>query len=424
MRFNLLIAFIFLFFYHGFTQTVNRLALEECYRMVLDAHPLQKQFGVLQQSSAVRLAQIDASRLPDLQWNSRARLQSDVVKFPLELPGANIPELPLYSLQSSVDAAYVIFDGGLSSARQRLERAALPAGEQALRVELEQLKPRLNELFLGVLLLREREAVLRNSLENLRSRRAAVEAGVRHGVALPGDADRLDVEVLRVETRIAESRSEQRAMLDALSAWIQLPLADDAVLELPAADLPALNGPAQRAEYRLFDLQKQHIAASEELIAASKKPRLSAWVQAGIGYPNPFNFFDNNLSPFGAAGIALSWRIHDWKQSDRDRELLSLQALSVDNQRAAFDRQLDAREAQLLSQIDDVAALMAKDEEIIALQNRILAQVQAQLERGAATATDYIEQQNALTQAQLALQNRRVQLQLTKINLLTLKGLL
>ena len=402
----------------------NILKLEDCYRMAREAHPFQRQYGVLQQGSAVRMAQIDASRLPDLQWNSRARLQSDVVQFPLELPGANIPQLPLYSVQSAVEANYPIWDGGISAARKTMEQAALAAEAQALSVELEQLKPRINDLFLGVLLLREQEAVLRNSMNSLEARRATVEAAVRHGAALPGEADRLQVEILRIESSIAGNRSEQQAALDALSVWIQMPVEADIELVLPAWDEAAMALPAQRAETRLFDLQKQRIAASEALIDAGKKPKLSAWAQAGLGYPNPFNFFDNELSPFGAIGLAFSWRIHDWKQAARDRELLSLQMLGIDNQSAAFDRQLEAREIQLRRQIEDTAALLAKDEEIIALQARILAQVEAQLERGTATATDFIEQQNAFTQAQLALQNRRIQLKLMDINLLTLKGLL
>jgi outer membrane protein TolC len=251
-----------------------------------------------------------------------------------------------------------------------------------------------------------------------------VEAAVRHGAALPGDVDRLQVEILRLEAGIAGNRSEQQAALDALSVWIQAPVEPDATLVLPTWDETTMALPAQRVETRLFDLQKQRIAASEALIDAGKKPKLSAWAQAGLGYPNPFNFFDNELSPFGAVGLAFTWRIHDWKQSVRDRELLSLQMLGIDNQSAAFDRQLEAREMQLRRQIEDTARLLAKDEEIIALQARISAQVEAQLERGTATATDFIEQQNALTQAQLALQNRRMQWQLLRVNLLTLKGLL
>jgi len=414
-----------LFFCTGFTQTVNRISLEECYRMAQSAHPFQRQLGVLQQSSAIRSGQIDAGRLPDLQWNARARLQSDVVKFPLEFPGIAIPELPLYSIQSTVDAAYIISDGGLAQARRSAEQAALPAEMQAVTVELEQLKPRINELFFGVLLLREREGILRNSLANLNTRRATVEAALRHGAALPGDVDRLQVEVLRLESRIAEAQSEMRAMLEALSVWIQAPVAEGAVLELPEqAEANMYPEPVQRAEHRLFDLQKNRIAAAEGLIAAGKKPRLSAWAQAGLGYPNPFNFFDNDLSPFGAVGLAFSWRIHDWKQSDRERELLTLQSLTIDNQRAVFDRNIEVREQQLRRQIDDMAGLMAKDEAILALQSRILTQVEMQLERGTATATDYIEQENAVIQAQLALQSRRVQWQLLKVTWLTLKGIL
>ncbi len=413
-----------LFFCPGFTQIVNPLNLEDCYRMAREAHPLRAQFGVLRQSSTLRMDQIQASRMPDLQWQSRARLQSDVVKFPLEFPGVAVPELPLYSVQSAVEAVYAISDGGLSSARRAMEQAVLPVEEQAVEVELERLKPIVNELFFGVLLARERVSILSNSLENLKMRRSALEAAVRHGAALPGDVDRLSVEALRIETRIAEAQNEARALLDALSVWIQAPVATDAALELPDAASDGFAFPARRAEHRLFDLQKQRLAASEALISAGNRPRLGVWAQAGLGYPNPFNFFDNELSPFAAVGLTFSWRIHDWKQSSRERKLLGLQALGIDHQRAAFDRQLEVREQQLRRQIEDIGALLAKDEEIVALQTRILRQVEAQLERGAATATDYIEQENAVAQARLSLQNRRLQRQLLTVNLLTVKGLL
>ncbi len=392
--------------------------------MTQTAHPLQKQIGVLRQSTAIKMENIQSSRLPDLQWNSRARLQSDVVKFPLEFPGIAIPELPLYSIQSTVDAAYLISDGGITQARKAIENAALPAEEQAVQVELDRLKPGINDLFFGVLLARERENILRNSLDNLKARRAAVEAAVRHGAALPGDLDRMDVERLRLESRITEAQNDARALLEALSVWIQAPIEENAVLQLPNLTPWEPAAPPQRAEHRLFDLQKQRLAASEALITAANRPKFSAWAQAGLGYPNPFNFFDNDLSPFGAIGLAFTWRIHDWKQSERDRQLLTLQTIGVDNQRAAFDRQLEARQQQLIRQINDMAALLTKDEEVLALQTRILRQVEVQLERGAATATDYIEQENAVAQARLTLKNRELQRQLLQVSLLTVKGAL
>jgi hypothetical protein len=178
----------------------------------------------------------------------------------------------------------------------------------------------------------------------------------------------------------------------------------------------------QRPELQLFAYQQERILAREGLIAASWRPKLSAFAQAGLGAPNPLNFFDESLSPFAMGGLRFSWNFIDWKQASRDRQLLSLSSQLIANQRSAFEAAIGQQEGRYREQAAALEGLLARDEEIARLQERVLRQVSAQLDQGTATAAEYTAQANAL---QLALLNRKLhELQLVQawVELWNLRG--
>jgi len=146
-------------------------------------------------------------------------------------------------------------------------------------------------------------------------------------------------------------------------------------------------------------------------------------VRAGLGYPNPLNFFEDELSPFATAGLQFSWPLIDWKQADRDRQLLQVQNALVDNQRRDFVRDIELREIELNERIETLRSRIEREREIVKLQRQILQQAAAQLERGVLTSAEYLEQVNAAIQAELSLEYNRLQLEQTQVNYLTIKGL-
>ena len=178
----------------------------------------------------------------------------------------------------------------------------------------------------------------------------------------------------------------------------------------------------QRAELQLFNFQKESILAREDMITAARRPKVGAFLQAGFGAPNPLNFFDESLSPFAMAGVKFSWKIFDWDQSSRDRQLLALKSQMVNQQRDAFEASIERMDGKYQEDIATLEKLMQRDEEIARLQERILGQVSSKLEQGVATSTDYITQANALAQARLNRQLHELQQQQLKVDYLTLKG--
>lgn len=403
----------------SYAQRTGSLSLQECHQMALRSHPLQKQYDILEKTSKLRVTTVEASKFPDLTWQSRARIQSDVVEFPLDFPGINIPKLPLYGLQSTIEANWIIRDGGMRNALTALEEVSLPIEKLTLDVELDKIKPQINELFFGILAQREKIEVLKSGLTFLSAKLDVAQKAIGLGSARSGDADRLKIEILQVQNRISEAQLEVDALLKALSEWIQMPLDENTVLYLPNAPNHAHSSSLM---HLLFDAKKQKLLISESLLDAQKKPRIALFGQMGLGYPNPFNFFDNSLRPFAALGLTFSRQIFDWNKSQRDRELIRLQIRSLENQKSAFDLHNQIKERQIQKQISDLGQIEIRDSEILEIHGRLLEQTEREWALGTITAMEVIEQSQYVTQAQLQLKNRALQRKIWQIALWTIQG--
>ncbi|HQU58551.1 MAG: TolC family protein [Phaeodactylibacter sp.] len=409
--------------FFAFSQPPQTLKLEDCYEKAKANYPLYQQSALLAQATQVQLDRIHSERLPQISWNAQASLQTENVKFPFDLPipGGNL-DLPLYRFQTTADLQYTIYDGGMLEARQKIERANLAASQQQVVVELDKLKAQANQYIFGILLQREKIDIQRNALQTLEDKIKTLEAAVRHGVALEGDVDKLKVEVLRLQSETEQAQGNIRALVASLSDLIGEPLSNDIKFELPGPEAIPADVLLQRPELKLFAYQKESILAREDMIAASWRPKVGAFVQAGIGAPNPLNFFDDSLSPFAMGGVKFSWNFIDWKQASRDRQLLSLNSQLVDTQRATFEANINRMDGKYREDVATLETLISRDEEIAQLQERILRQISAQLDQGVATSTDYVTQSNALQQAQLNRQLHELQLLQTRIDYLAIKG--
>lgn len=413
---------IILSFYPGITQT-GKITLGEAYEQAASHHPLGKRKVLLEEATRLSLEQIDAARLPDISLNAQGQFQSENVRVPFEIPGQEPIELPLLTAQAAVEAQYLLFDGGLAEARREVERSNLLAEQQRVSTDLYRLNKQVDQAFFSVLLLRARHAILENNLGALEAKVAQLRAGVRHGAVLPETVDELEVEALRLESEIEETLGQQQAALGSLSELTGLPLSDSTQLILPDLEDFSPARELQRPELQLFEQQKSSVLAREQLLTASRKPKLSAFARGGVGYPNPLNFFDTEVSPFGLVGLRFSWKIFDWNKTDLERQSLLVQSRLLENSRQAFEYRIQIEEEPYLESIATLERLLERDEAIVALQQKILSRSSARLDSGVITPAEYLDQVNAGIQAQLQLETHRLQLQKAKVNYLTLKGL-
>ncbi len=407
----------------AFSQTVNAVQLEQCYEWALEELPSRQQPALFEEQTRLKKEQIDLSRLPQLQLNATASYQSDVVQFPLEIPGMNIPELPLFRAQATMDGSYLLYDGGLSEAQRGLEETALNTNLQKVLVDQYPVHAQVNQAFFGILLTQAQVRILEQSTENIQNRIRTLEAAKASGVTLQIDIDQLEVRHLELLQQIAQLKGKTNEGIQMLETLTGRSFPGSVTWTRPQHADFQFDRPIERPELELFQLQKLQITAQEGLIEATRKPKVNLFVQAGLGYPNPLNFFDDSLSPFALGGVGFSWTITDWKKSSVDRQLLSVQTQLVDNQQAGFLDQIEKMKSPFQDRLQTLQELVQQGEKIQTLQEGILATFSNQLDQGIITSTDYIEQLNKTTQAQLNVELYELQMSQLKTEYLTLIGI-
>lgn len=397
-----------LFFRTGFTQTVKTWTLAECLELAKVFHPVARQPELLSRIHELDDQQVRASRLPRLELLGSAGVQSEPIRFPFELPGVPSLDLPIYNARTFVRAEYALYDGGLAKARSSRGRAELQAELSRVAVDLHALNEEVTRVYFQLLLLREKEHIVEAARESLRARLAQTRALVRNGVLLQGQAEKLEVRDLELEAELAGLRAGREAARASLSALIGQPVAEADRFALPEHPGFAFTDDHRRPEQAYFRSQQEALLASEELLNARRRPRVLLTAQGGVGYPNPLNFFDAEISPYGMAGLQVQWDIWDWGQTRRDRQVLALQSQLVENREALFDYQLEVREGRARADIRTLEQQLARDRRIAELQERILEQEAARLDQGAATPAEYVEQLNRSLQSRLSYQAHRI----------------
>jgi|GEM_PF-679522 len=423
-KFMIVIILVFLSTSITYGQPKTALSLDEAYGLIEQAYPDLKNSEVLNQMYQRELERLDKGRLPELFVKADSKLQSENLKIVSE-PGAPSPltfELPLFSVKALVEAKYDILDGGINDAQQALKAVQLKADMQNVEVQRFSLHEHINHLFVNILLLREQSTLYDYSLDELTARKRLIEAGVEYGTILPSELTHITVSELQLKAQRRDAMTRVSGMIRTLSKLLGVDLSEDIVLELPELSDAEMIPELQRPELELFDLQRKAVLAQSDLIDVSRRPHLSAFAQAGVGYPNPVNFFDTEVAPFGIIGVSFAWRITDWKKQDLDRDLLTLRAQQITYAKETFEFNLSTQEENYLSEINRIRDLADVDQEIARLEAEILLQLAAQLEEGVITSADYISQVNAELRARQSLLIHETELLKTQLDFWNSRG--
>ncbi|MCB0521916.1 MAG: hypothetical protein KDD27_23440, partial [Saprospiraceae bacterium] len=119
-------AILLLFIHLGFLWSnifgQNKLTLQDCYRLAESNTAISQNPALLENLTDLRLQNINAGRLPSVQWNAKATWQNEVFGLPFQIPGAEV-NIPHYNILTNLEASYLLYDGGLADARKTLEQA-------------------------------------------------------------------------------------------------------------------------------------------------------------------------------------------------------------------------------------------------------------------------------------------------------------
>lgn len=408
----------------AFGQAWTKLTLENAYQMLEERYPVLKNSELLKEIHQKESEQLEKSRLPSVSLKADGRLQSESTSLGAEA-GSQFPiqiDLPLYSAKSYLELNYNILDGGQTTARQKVTDAQTEVDQQMLEVDRYALRSRVDLHFVNMILLREQLKLFDFSFKDLEARRERLANGLEAGTVLESELTKIDIKLLELRSQQESLGYKLKGLHKSLEDLLDIKLIDEVELVFPMLSSPSQIPTIQRPEQQLFGLQRQAVWANTDLIQSARKPRLTAFAQGGVGYPNPLNLFDTNVSPYGLVGFQFSWRLTDWGKSKLQKEVLSLQANRINHAEETFLFNLDTREATYSSSVASLENQIARDREIAVLQAQVLTQMAAQLDEGVITSSDYILQVNAELRSRQNLAIHQAELTKVQLEFMTERG--
>ncbi|MBN2520889.1 MAG: TolC family protein [Bacteroidales bacterium] len=414
-----------------------------CYEKAIQNHPLSRDKEFLNEIYQLKLKNINSGWFPTLDLNAQATYQSDVVNIDMdfsgitnlfnlisylhpgqvpvqEIPSIEIPSAPKDQYKMTLDVSQVIYDGGAIKRNKTVEIASLSSNLQQIKVELYQVINHVNNIYFSSLIIQKNIALMQLIRNVLIEKQKVVESGVKNGIILSSNLDGLNAELLKIEQQLLELDLTKNALLKNLGELTGEVYNEQVVLDVPEIEiLDTLKN--QRPELKLFDLQKEKLEASKDLIKTKRLPKAFAFSQAGYGNPG-LNMLSDEFDTYYIVGAGVKWNIYDWNTSNRERQIMEINKQMIDTKRENFNRNLNMAIENNISEIDKYKALLETDEKIISAREKITKIYSSHLENGIVNSSEYIAELNNEKEAKINFEMHKIQLMQAKINYLTLIG--
>ena len=414
------LLFVALLFPVHLLMAQEAVTLEQCQNWSRENHPALKQLDLYQQILDLKNENNATSFLPQVNLNGQATYQSDVTKIGISLPNMKIPTVDKDQYKFYLDLKQIIWDGGLSKAKELLNNAENAGNLQQTEVELFQVKEKVNQFFFTSFLIQENLKILEKKTETLNERRKLLESAVNNGMVLSAELDQLLAELIKTEQTVIELKSNKETLLYGLSILTGKTAEQFMYLSLPIEPSDLIM-PLKRPEMDLFSKQNELLSANSDLLQKQRNPKLFGFGQAGYGKPG-LNMLNNSFDTYYMVGLGFSWNVLDWETTSHQKQIIKLQQDMVQTKQDAFVRNIDLATDQQNKQINQISELLKTDQQLITIRERITKTSASKLENGTITTADYIQDLNAETTARLMLETHKIQMKEAWIKLANIRG--
>ena len=384
---------------------VTAQTLEECQQAAERNYPLIRQYGLIEKTTELTVANIQKGWLPQVSASAQATYQSDVVAFPEQMQsvyqqmGLNMKGLTKDQYRVGIDVSQTIYDGGAISSQKAVARGQGKVQAAQNEVNIYNVRKRVNEMYFSLLMLDE-QILLNHDLQELfRGNEQKLGSMVRQGTAAESDLQNVKAERLNVVQQATSLESQKRMLQRMLSTFCGIEVKEVAKPALQASTLTSPQREAvARPEMRLFDAQLNLADAQEKALNSALMPKLGLFAQGFYGYPG-LNMFEDMMrrdwSLNGIIGARLTWNIGALYTRKNDKAKLQLQRDMTESNREVF---LFNNNLEQIQQNEDIARfqkLMADDEEIITLRSAVRKAAESKLSHGIIDVNDLVREINA-----------------------------
>ena len=373
--------------------------LEECQQAAERNYPLIQQYGLIEKTTELTMANIQKGWLPQISASAQATLQSDVTAFPDQIMkvyqqmGIDMQGLRKDQYRVGIDIQQTVFDGGTIRSQKEIAREQGMVQAAQNEVNLYNVRKRVNEMYFGLLLIDEQMVLNKDLQELLAQSENKLASMVKNGTAAESDYQNVKAERLNVIQQMTGLQSQRSALVRMLSAFCGIEVKE---VVKPAAET-SLQSSGFRPELKAINAQLRLANAQEKALDAALMPKLGVFAQGFYGYPG-YNMFEDmlsrNFSWNGMIGARLTWSIGALYTRKNDKAKIQLQRETAENNRDVFLFNNNLEQIQQNENILRYKKLMADDEEIITLRSSIRKAAESKLSHGIIDVNDFVKEIN------------------------------
>ena len=381
--------------------------LEECQRAAEQNYPLIRQYGLIEKTTDLNVANIQKGWLPQVSASAQATLQSDVPAFPDEFQklyqqmGITMEGLERDQYRVGIDVQQTVYDGGNIKSQKEIARLQGELHSRQNEVTMYNVRRRVNEMYFSLLLVDEQiqlNADLQTVLEGNEKKLAAMLKG---GTASESDWQNVKAERLNVVQKMTGLKSQRTALVRMLSTFCAMEVNRLVKPEIPENTGSTVN---LRPELKTIDAQLRLADAKEKALDATLMPRLGVFAQGYYGYPG-YNMFEDmtgrKLSWNGIIGARLTWNIGALYSRKNDKAKLQAERETAEANRERFLLDNKMEQIQQNENISRYRQLMTDDEEIISLRSSIRKAAESKLAHGIIDVNDLVREINSENKARV-----------------------
>ena len=423
-----------LLFYPFTLSPLSAQTLEECQQAAERNYPLIQQYGLIEKTTELTVANLQKGWLPQVSATAQATYQSDVTAFPEQMQkmyqtmGIDMEGIRKDQYRIGIDVQQTVYDGGAISRQKSIARQQGRVQAAQNEVNIYNVRKRVNEMYFGLLLTDERIALNKDLQRLLEQNEKKLASMVKNGTAAESDYLTVKAERLNVAQQMTSLLAQRQTLTRMLGAFCGRPTPNPSLNGgeiIPIKPeiqksmeylLPSLLGGAgggSRPELRAIDAQLRLTDAQEKALSVGLMPRLGVFAQGFYGYPG-YNLFEDMMrrkfSWNGMVGTRLTWNIGALYTQKNDKAKLNVQRSALQVQRETFLFNNHLEQIQQNENIERYRKLMADDEAIISLRSAVRKAAESKLAHGIIDVNDLLKEINNESAARVSRSMHEIQM--------------
>lgn len=381
--------------------------MEECLEMARNNYPQIRQLGLIDATEKYDLSIASSTWIPQFSVSGKATWQSDVVEMPFDIPGFEL-DMPHDQYSLSANVTQHIWDGGASSSQREAVKTSAEVQRKQTEVSLYSVRSRVQNVYLGILLLDEQISQNRLLMESLQRNADEVQAMIDNGMAYRSDLDMVNVNILDCMQQTDALCADREAYVKMLGLLTGRDMSG-VEMEMPSDDESVDTRAVCRPELALYAARLRQNEAQMKQLNARISPQFDLTLQGGLGRPG-LNMLKNDFAPMFIAGIKMQWNIASLytRKNDKRKIESAKHDIELEQETFLFNTGLDATQQE--TEVDKARMMLEKDDEIIRLRSSIRLAGEEQYRSGTIKMTDLMGMIDDEHNARLARSVHHIQL--------------